>query len=87
MQGHSGMAEGGPDCPEAPEAEDVLCAARLCGLTLCGADVNRQADGSTVLHPLLRIAQGGNLSAFLLYLAMELPGAIPIGLYPNLSEH
>ncbi len=81
-------APGGQDDPpahEPPGAPDVLSAARFCGLTLGGADVSRGPEGSTRLHALLRVDQG-NLPAFLLYLAMELPGAVPIGLYPNLSE-
>ena len=83
-QAPSGMGRGNGRTADLPGAEDVLCAARFCGLTLCGADISENADGTAALHPLLRIGQG-NLPAFLLYLAMELPGATPIGLYPNLS--
>lgn len=82
----SGAGRGTGRPADLPGAEDVLCAARFCGLTLCGADISENADGTAVMHPLLRIGRG-NLPAFLLYLAMELPGATPIGLYPNLSEH
>lgn len=67
-----------------PGAEDVLQAARFCRLPLCRADLSETDSGAVTLHPVLETGQG-DLPAFLLYLAMELPGSNPIGWYPNLS--
>ena len=68
---------------EDPRAEDLLMAASLCGLTAESADIKMEKTSDSALHCVLRLEKG-DLPAFLLYLAMEVPTANPIGLYPNL---
>lgn len=65
------------------DTEDLLAAARLCGLTLQYAAL-RPMEHRRDFHATFQ-ADDGNLVAYLLYLAMELPTANLIGHYPNIS--
>lgn len=66
-----------------PGSEDILTAARYCGLRLLRADISADGSSSTLFHPVFS-TQIGDLPTFLLYLAMEIPSANLIGLYPVL---
>lgn len=66
------------------ELSDILTAARLCGLRLQRLDFLPASEQGVSARVTLRI-RGGNLSAFLLYLAMELPHHTPIGIYSNIQ--
>ena len=69
---------------DSPQPEDLFSAARLCGLTLESADVKfSEQSKEHVLHAVFLIGDG-DLSAFLLYLAMECPAVSIMGRYPNL---
>ena len=65
------------------DAEDLLAAARLCGLTMQYVAL-RPTEQRKDFHGVFQ-ADDGNLVAYLLYLAMELPTANLIGHYPNIS--
>ena len=67
-----------------PSPEDLFTAARLCGLTLESADVKfSEPSREHSFHAVFLIGDG-DLSAFLLYLAMECPAVSIMGRYPNL---
>lgn len=68
---------------EYPEAEDILEAARICGLTAERADLKKSEDGRGTLLHVTFLTDGGDLPAFLLYLAMEMPAFCSIGYYSN----
>lgn len=66
-----------------PAAQDLLEAARICGLKTERADLKRSEDGSRqTLHVTLS-TDGGDLPAYLLYLAMEAPAFHTVGYYAN----
>lgn len=69
---------------EYPAPQDLLISARFCGMRIERSEVKTNMDDSYSMHTVLR-TDGGDLPAFLLYLAMEVPNAIPVGLYPHLS--
>ncbi len=67
--------------PSAPnELPDVLTAARLCGLRIHRFDMLPLSADRVSVRIILQI-DGGDLEAFLLYLAMDLPQYVPLGLY------
>ncbi len=67
------------------QPEDLFSAARFCGLTAESADVKySEQSGEYQLHAVFLVGNG-DLSAFLLYLAMECPTINTIGRYPNLT--
>ena len=68
---------------EYPAPQDLLTAARLCGLQIEQAELRSGFDRMQSLHVVL-CTDHGDLPAFLLYLAMEVPNANPVGLYPLL---
>ncbi len=65
----------------------ILQAAELCGMRPVRLDSHPQGDGlsHTHVHCVIRIGDGA-LSAFLLYLAMQVPEHEPIGIYPRLPR-
>ena len=63
-------------------AEELTRAAALCGLRCEQIDLNREEQ---IIHVMLREGDG-DLPAYLLYLAMEAPNAVPMGLYPHLPS-
>ena len=65
-----------------PAAEDLLEAARICGLAIERADLKRTDHEACALQLTLS-TEGGDLPAFLLYLAMEIPSFHTVGYYPN----
>ena len=68
-----------------PDAEDLLSAARLCGLKAEYVDVqSSELPSQRVFHGVFRV-ENGDLLAFLLYLAMVLPTVNSIGHYPHLT--
>lgn len=69
-----------------PSAEELLFTASSFGLSLCKSDITTSADShkKSTLHAVFG-TDHGDLSSFLLYLAMELPDFTPLGYYPNLS--
>lgn len=72
---------------EYPEAEDLLSVARICGLPLLRAECTASSEiGTGGSLNALFTTEKGNLTAFLLYLAMELPSAVPVGIYPHLTD-
>lgn len=69
-----------------PNAADIFSAAACCGLSLHRADVtgsHSDTETTTLLRAVFLVGEG-DLSAFLLYLAMELPSASLIGLYRSI---
>ncbi len=71
---------------DSPQPGDLFSAARLCGLTLESADVKfLEQSKEHSLHAVFLIGDG-DLSAFLLYLAMECPSINTMGRYPNLTS-
>ena len=71
------------DLSQEQEADDLLSAARLCGLASQYVAL-RPVEGQRKLHGVFD-ADAGNLYAYLIYLAMEFPSANLIGHYPNIS--
>ena len=72
-----------------PSITDVLSAAQCCGLRLSRLDTRAPSQEELSLpteRVVLRTDQG-DLAAFLLYLAMELPQYTPVGIYPHLTEN
>ena len=65
-----------------PAAEDLLEAARICGLAIERADLKKADPEGSALQVTLS-AKDGDLPAFLLYLAMEIPAFHTVGYYPN----
>ena len=77
------LFEGSCDVTAYPSAQDVLEAARICGLGIERADLKRSAEvGKQTLHVTLSTDKG-DLPAFLLYLAMEVPSFHIIGYYSS----
>lgn len=74
--------EGSCTLTDYPRAQDLLEAARICGLTIERADLKR-ADHEACALQLTLSTEGGDLPAFLLYLAMEIPSFHTVGYYPN----
>ena len=75
--------EGRCDVSEYPHVQDLLEAARLCGLTAERADLKRSdATKKSLLHVTFS-TDAGDLPAFLLYLAMEVPSVHTIGYYSS----
>lgn len=66
---------------EYPAPQDLLTAARFCSLQIERTELSSDTDGFSSMHAVLR-TDHGDLPAFLLYLAMEVPNTNPIGLYP-----
>ena len=73
------------DCKDDTEAEELLTAARLCGLQIHRADLSPIDQGTyrTRLHGAFFTENGDPLS-YLFYLSMEAPQFTPIGLYPHI---
>ncbi len=71
---------------DAQTLSDLLLAANTCGLQLYRMDSMPQETGNkgAFIHLTLRVGSG-NLDAFLLYLAMDMPSCQVLGLYPHLS--
>ncbi len=77
------LFEGSCDISAYPSAQDLLEAARICGLETERADLKRSENGDKqMLHVTLSTDQG-DLPAFLLYLSMEVPSFHIIGYYSN----
>lgn len=75
--------EGRCEMKEHLDVQDLLEAARICGLKTERADLKRSEDGGKqTLHVTLS-ADKGDLPAFLLYLAMEVPSFHTVGYYAN----
>jgi len=71
-----------------PSVAAILSAAECCGLSLCRLDSRlRQSDEGSypIAHIVLQTA-GGDLSSFLLYLAMEAPHCDRVGIYFHVTE-
>lgn len=68
-----------------PAPTDLLGAARFCGLGIYHVEISPSDGERSLLHAVLR-ADGDDISAFLLYLFMEVPQFKPLGFYPELSE-
>ena len=71
-----------------PSIIDVLAAAHCCGLQLSRLDTRAPSEENSHL-PAERVVlhtNRGDLYAYLLYLAMELPQYTPVGIYPHLTE-
>ncbi len=75
--------EGSCESDEYPNAEALLEAARICGLGIERADVKRRDNGDGEALHVTFLTDGGDLPAFLLYLAMEMPSFHTIGYYSN----
>ena len=64
--------------------EDLLCAANFCSLKLCRIDTlnthSSVKDSGAYLCPVFRV-DGAALQAFLMFLAIDCPDYIPVGLY------
>lgn len=69
---------------EYPSVQDLLTAAQFCGLRIERTELKSDTDGFSSMHIVLRTDRG-DLPAFLLYLAMEVPNANTVGLYPLLA--
>ena len=67
----------------APDADDLLRAARLCGLSPLRSETFPGENGVQNFRADLSIGKG-DLPSFLLYLSMEVPHYHPIGLYTDL---
>ncbi len=69
------------------ELSDLLLAARFCDLRLHSVNTLPYSEGDTdhALH-LAFDTDGGSLSPFILFLAMEVPHYTPIGMYPHLKQ-
>lgn len=70
---------------DAQTLSNLLLAANACGLQLYRMDSLPQdaGDGGAFVHLTLRVGFG-NLDAFLLYLAMDMPSCQVLGIYPHL---
>ncbi|MBQ7336473.1 MAG: hypothetical protein IJW92_08385 [Clostridia bacterium] len=78
------------ECVLPPEdlatVSNLMVAAQLCGLRLSYVNSLPQlGDSSRYNTHFSFFTKGGDLQAFLLYLAMEVPHYTPIGLYPHLA--
>lgn len=71
-----------------PSPAEILTAAQLCGLKLCRLDSRpHQTDTATdIWTHFVFSAKEGDLTAFLLYLFMQVPNAEYIGIYPHLNH-
>ena len=72
---------------DSPSPTDVLVAAQECALTVQRAEITLSNKEAGNRHLRLCLAANADkLSAFLIYLAMEVPMANLIGLYPHLTD-
>ncbi|MBR3893568.1 MAG: hypothetical protein IKJ35_00310 [Clostridia bacterium] len=72
-----------------PGVAALLGAAECCGLSLCRIDSRlRQSEEKSdpIAHVVLQVG-AGDLSSFLLYLAMEAPHCDRVGIYFHINEH
>ncbi len=70
-----------------PFAAEILSAAEICGLSIHRIDsLPHLSDPTDTLLHIAFFTDGADLAAFLFYLAMEAPQAIPVGLYPHLTH-